>query len=73
MFNLSNSVKYNKYEDPTKTNPEQRAVQKFRVFLTFPVTTWELILPSQVTTPPKFSITYIKMINAKKIHSNRNL
>lgn len=43
-------------------------MQKFRVFLTFPVTTCELKIPSLVTTPPKFSITYIKKINDQKIH-----
>ena len=45
------------------TDPEQRAVKKFRVFLTFPVTTCVLVLPSEVTAPPRFSITYIRNIN----------
>lgn len=42
-----------------KTNPEHRAVQKFSVFLTFPVTTCVLKLPSHITAPPRSSITCI--------------
>lgn len=45
-------------KDPNKTDPEQRAVQKFKVFLTFPVTTCVQRLPSAVTVPLRSSITY---------------
>lgn len=47
-----------------KTNPEHRAVQKFSVFLNFPVTTCVHKLPLEITAPPRSSITYVKKINA---------
>ena len=51
------------FEDLAMTDPQQRAVKKFRVFLTFPVTTCVLVIPSEVTAPLSFSITYIRDIN----------
>lgn len=41
------------------TNPEQRAVQKFKVFLTLPVITCVVMHPSEVTVPPRDSMTYL--------------
>jgi hypothetical protein len=54
--------------DQEKTNPEDKAVQKFKVVLTFPVTTWVLTLPSGVTAPPRVSITYTKGTNSQQTH-----
>lgn len=55
---------FHHYVYTIKAYPEQRAVQKFSVFLTFPVTTCVLMLPSKVGEPPRFSITYIKKYTA---------
>lgn len=44
-----------------KTNPEQRAVQKFKVLLAFPVITCVVALPCEVTTPPRSSTIYSKL------------
>lgn len=43
------------------TNPEHRAVQKFRVLLAFPVITCVVALPSEVTAPPRSSTIFSKL------------
>lgn len=58
---------HKKYKDQIKTHPEHKAVQKLRVFLTFPVTTCVLALPSDITIPPRVSITYEEEISLQQI------
>lgn len=48
------------------TDPEHKALQKFNVFLTFPVTTCVHSLPSEVTNPPRSSIICASTIKCQQ-------
>lgn len=50
-----------KFQAVKITNPEHRAVQKFRVLLAFPVITCVVALPCEATAPPRSSTIYSKL------------